>query len=118
VGRRLPRKALLAEIQRERAALDDTLARLSPRQMTRAGVTRGGWSVKDILAHLVEWQIPGYVSGSTSDTNGSNVSLQMSTAGNSRSPSWTGIDQDVQPGVWPAVTCAASSIGPRRIRLR
>ena len=24
--------------------------------MTRAGVTRGGWSVKDILAHLVEWQ--------------------------------------------------------------
>jgi hypothetical protein len=24
--------------------------------MTQAGVTRGGWSVKDILAHLVEWQ--------------------------------------------------------------
>jgi hypothetical protein len=24
--------------------------------MTKAGVTRGGWSVKDILAHLVEWQ--------------------------------------------------------------
>lgn len=24
--------------------------------MTRPGVTRGGWSVKDVLAHLVEWQ--------------------------------------------------------------
>ena len=24
--------------------------------MTRTGVTHGGWSVKDILAHLVEWQ--------------------------------------------------------------
>jgi hypothetical protein len=24
--------------------------------MTRAGVTRGGWSVKDVLAHLIEWQ--------------------------------------------------------------
>jgi len=24
--------------------------------MTKAGVTRGGWSVKDILGHLVEWQ--------------------------------------------------------------
>jgi len=24
--------------------------------MTMAGVTHGGWSVKDVLAHLVEWQ--------------------------------------------------------------
>jgi len=32
------------------------LALLSPGQMTKAGVTRGGWSVKDVLAHLVEWQ--------------------------------------------------------------
>jgi len=24
--------------------------------MTKTGVTDGGWSVKDILAHLVEWQ--------------------------------------------------------------
>lgn len=56
MGRRLRKKELLSEIQRERRALDDTLALLSARQMTRAGVTRGGWSVKDILAHLVEWQ--------------------------------------------------------------
>ena len=56
MGRRLPKKELLGEIQRERSALDDTLALLTARQMTKAGVTRGGWSVKDILAHLVEWQ--------------------------------------------------------------
>jgi hypothetical protein len=56
MGRRLRKVALLEEIVRERRALDDTMAPLTPRQMTMAGVTRGGWSVKDVLAHLVEWQ--------------------------------------------------------------
>lgn len=56
MGKRRRKQELLNEIERERTALDDTLALLSPRQMTRAGVTRGGWSVKDVLAHLVEWQ--------------------------------------------------------------
>jgi len=56
VGRRLRQKELLDEIQVERTTLDNTLALLTKRQMTQAGVTRGGWSVKDILAHLVEWQ--------------------------------------------------------------
>jgi hypothetical protein len=56
MGKRLRKKELLLEIQRERNALDDTLALVSARQMTKAGVTRGGWSVKDVLAHLVEWQ--------------------------------------------------------------
>lgn len=56
MGKRLPKKALLAEIERERTALDAELAQLTPQQMTRPGVTRGGWSVKDVLAHLVAWQ--------------------------------------------------------------
>jgi hypothetical protein len=56
MGRRLRKVELLDEILRERRALDGTLALLSARQMTMAGVTRGGWSVKDVLAHLVEWQ--------------------------------------------------------------
>ena len=56
MGKRLCKQALLEEIRHEHAALDETLALLKPRQMTIAGVTRGGWSVKDILAHLVEWQ--------------------------------------------------------------
>lgn len=56
MGKRLRKLDLLAEIRRERDALDSVLGSLTPRQMTQAGVTRGGWSVKDILAHLVEWQ--------------------------------------------------------------
>lgn len=56
MGRRLRKKELLGEIERERNALNEILAVLSTRQMTKGGVTRGGWSVKDILAHLVEWQ--------------------------------------------------------------
>ena len=56
MGRRLRKRELLGEIQRERRALDDILALLPTRQMTKSGVTRGGWSVKDVLAHLVEWQ--------------------------------------------------------------
>lgn len=56
MGRRLRKLELLEEIRLERAALDEVIAGLTPRQMTKAGVTRGGWSVKDVLAHLVEWQ--------------------------------------------------------------
>lgn len=56
MGKRLRKRDLLNEICVERHALDDVLARVKPADMTRAGVTRGGWSVKDILAHIVDWQ--------------------------------------------------------------
>jgi hypothetical protein len=56
MGKRLRKEELLSEIQRERRILDDTIALVSVRHLTRPGVTRGGWSVKDVLAHLVEWQ--------------------------------------------------------------
>jgi hypothetical protein len=56
MGKRLRKSELLKTIHRERTALDETLTLLTTRQMTQAGVTRGGWSVKDILAHLAEWQ--------------------------------------------------------------
>jgi hypothetical protein len=56
MGKRLRKKELLSEIQRERSALDEALALVSLRQMTKPGGTRGGWSVKDVLTHLVEWQ--------------------------------------------------------------
>jgi hypothetical protein len=56
MGKRLRKKQLLAEIEEQRAALDECLALVPARLMTRAGVTPGGWSVKDILGHLVEWQ--------------------------------------------------------------
>jgi hypothetical protein len=56
MGKRLSKADLLEEVSRERAALDGLLRQLRPRQMTQAGVTAGGWSVKDILGHLIAWQ--------------------------------------------------------------
>lgn len=56
MGKRLRKQDLLDAIQLERAKLDDLLAQLTPNQMTRPGVTKGGWTVKDVLAHLLEWQ--------------------------------------------------------------
>lgn len=46
---------LLTEIQKEREALEGFLDRLSLEQMTQPGAL-GTWSVKDVLAHLVEWE--------------------------------------------------------------
>lgn len=56
MGKRLPKAALLKEIGVERSRLDALIERLTPRQMTQAGVTLAGWSVKDILGHLIGWQ--------------------------------------------------------------
>lgn len=56
MGKRLPKAELLQEIGIERSRLDALLEQLTPRQMTQGGVTLAGWSVKDILAHLIAWQ--------------------------------------------------------------
>jgi hypothetical protein len=46
---------LLGLIRKERKALEKQIATLSLEQMTDPGVL-GEWSVKDVLAHLVEWE--------------------------------------------------------------
>ena len=46
---------LLAAADRERAKLDALLAELTPEAMVVPGVV-GEWSVKDVLAHLCEWE--------------------------------------------------------------
>jgi hypothetical protein len=46
---------LLEAIEIERNALEKLLAKLSPRQMVEPGIV-GEWSVKDVLAHLLEWE--------------------------------------------------------------
>jgi hypothetical protein len=56
MGKRLPKRELLEEIGAERDALDGLLNQLTPREMTQRNVTAAGWSVKDILGHLVGWQ--------------------------------------------------------------
>ena len=47
-------KDLLSDIQKERDALEQFLATLSPEQMIQWGAI-GDWSPKDVLAHLAEW---------------------------------------------------------------
>jgi hypothetical protein len=56
MGKSLPKAEVLQEIGLERSRLDALLEQLTPRQMTQRGATLAGWSVKDILAHLVAWQ--------------------------------------------------------------
>lgn len=56
MGKRLHKQQLLAKIEEQRMALDQCLALIPARLMPKAGVTRGEWSIKDILGHLVEWQ--------------------------------------------------------------
>lgn len=46
---------LLAAIEKERSALETYLETLTPEQMTDPGIV-GEWSVKDVLAHLIEWE--------------------------------------------------------------
>lgn len=46
---------LLADSQKEYEALESLLAPLTADQMTQPGVL-GEWAVKDVLAHLYEWQ--------------------------------------------------------------
>lgn len=46
---------LLEAIERERGKLDAILETVAPERMAEPGVV-GEWSVKDVLAHLTEWE--------------------------------------------------------------
>jgi hypothetical protein len=54
-GQTLNKVLVLERIQTERRRLETSLKGLSREQMETAGVV-GDWSVKDVLAHLVEWE--------------------------------------------------------------
>lgn len=56
MGKKLPKPDLIREITQEREKLDQLLEQFTSRQMTRGGATQAGWSVKDILGHLISWQ--------------------------------------------------------------
>ena len=49
------KKELLESIQSTRASLEKKFSKLTPGQMVWPG-SMGEWSVKDILAHLVDWE--------------------------------------------------------------
>jgi uncharacterized protein (TIGR03083 family) len=46
---------LVSAIEAERRQLEEALAGLTDEQMTQPGVCEG-WSAKDLMAHLVEWE--------------------------------------------------------------
>ncbi|MBI5353493.1 MAG: ClbS/DfsB family four-helix bundle protein [Chloroflexi bacterium] len=46
---------IIETAQKERAALEELLATLTPEQMTQPNVI-GEWAVKDVLTHLFEWE--------------------------------------------------------------
>jgi hypothetical protein len=58
-GENMPRPTsktdLLAAIEKEQGALEALLETLTPEQMVEPGIV-GEWSVKDVLAHLIEWE--------------------------------------------------------------
>lgn len=54
-GAYLNKQEILDRIQTERRRLEQNLERLSDDQMMAPGVV-GDWSVKDLLAHLVDWE--------------------------------------------------------------
>ncbi len=49
------KRDLMVAIDQERGKLEAILVTLKPEQMVEPGVV-GEWSVKDVLAHLVEWE--------------------------------------------------------------
>ena len=46
---------IIEAAQKERSALEELLAALTPEQITEPA-TIGEWAVKDVLSHLIEWE--------------------------------------------------------------
>lgn len=55
MARPFSKTQLMSDIHKERSALETLLDGLEPTDMEEAGVL-GDWSVKDVLAHLIEWE--------------------------------------------------------------
>lgn len=51
----MSKSQLIMEIQSEREQLEETLAQIDQERLTEPGA-QDGWSVKDILAHIVAWE--------------------------------------------------------------
>lgn len=55
MARRLSKTELLAEIAAEYQKLAGVLERVSEKNLTDSRVNSGGWSLKDVLAHVADW---------------------------------------------------------------
>lgn len=57
MGKRLPKRELLAEIDKERRKLLDLLDSIPRKQFNLPGLNSAGWSIKDVLTHLLDWEV-------------------------------------------------------------
>ncbi len=59
------RSEIIARLQAERRRLETNLARLAQAEIEKPGVV-GKWSIKDMLAHLAEWEswLPAWMAAS------------------------------------------------------
>lgn len=57
MGKRLPKKELLAEIHDERAQLMELVDSIPKRKFTIPGINSAQWSIKDVLTHLLDWEL-------------------------------------------------------------
>lgn len=57
MGKRLPKKELLAEIRDERSQLMELLDSIPARKFTIPGINSAEWSIKDVLTHLLDWEL-------------------------------------------------------------
>ncbi len=55
MARLLTRAELLAEARREYAKLEALVVQVGERDLRESRVNRGGWSLKDVLAHVADW---------------------------------------------------------------
>jgi hypothetical protein len=56
MGKRLPKTKLLLELHHERTRLMELIESIPKRHFNRPGINSAGWSIKDVLTHLVDWE--------------------------------------------------------------
>lgn len=56
MGKRLSREKLLAEMDSEWEKLQNAIRGLSKKQLSQPNVNSHGWALKDVLAHVLDWQ--------------------------------------------------------------
>ena len=57
MGKRLPKKELLNEIQLQRDQWIAQLDGIPIRKFNLPGINEAGWSIKDVMTHILDWEI-------------------------------------------------------------
>ncbi|MEM9942526.1 MAG: ClbS/DfsB family four-helix bundle protein [Planctomycetota bacterium] len=57
MGKNLSKSDLLAEIAHERRLLKELISQVPRNLFNRQGINSAGWSIKDVLTHLNDWEL-------------------------------------------------------------